>query len=69
MYECRYLLLVPTLSLFSYYSCLFLRGGPDDIRRVIKVATSEVLVLVSVQFLLDAADRAAPDYFFRSLRF
>lgn len=55
--------------LFSLLRRFFLRGSSYNTRRMITVATSELGVLASFQFLLYAAKVAAPDYFVGLLRF
>lgn len=48
---------------------MFLLGGSDNIPRVITLTISEFAVLAGIQFLLYAAEGAAPDYFVGSFLF
>lgn len=47
---------------------LFLRGSFDDIGQVINLSISKLAILAGIQFLLYAAEWAAPDYFVDTLR-
>lgn len=53
----------------TYHSQLYLRGGSDDVRRVIALVVFEFAVLTAVLFLIYANHGAAPNYFVASLRF
>lgn len=66
-YGCPYLLLVLTPFSVPYYRGLFLRGGSDDIQRVITLTIFEFVILPGVQFFLYAVEGAVPDYFSASL--
>lgn len=68
-YECSYLMSVPILSVYTYFSELYLCGGSDDVQLVITSANCEFDVLSAVQFLLYAAEGAVPNYFVGSLLF
>lgn len=66
-YECPYLLIVPTPSLFPYYCGLFLCGGFEGIRRIFILTMSELVVLNGDHFFLYAAEEV-PDYFVGLIR-
>lgn len=55
--------------MFTWYGGLFLRGGSDDIQRVNILELTEFDVVAVVEFLLYAAEGAAPDYFVASVHF
>lgn len=49
-YERPYLLLNPAPLVFISYICLYLRGGPQNPRRISTLAIAEVVILAAVQF-------------------
>lgn len=68
-YEFPYILFVATPLVWFYYVGLYLRCDSDNILRIAAWAISEFANLTDIQFLLYAAEEAAPDCFVESLRF